>query len=373
MLIYSKTSVTFLKKVKTMARFILNNEMGLEFKTTRFKWRGYLYPLHFVVFEDPKKLGYFNSHNYQLGLHKKLMYLAKDEVIENIIRHELAHLYTFLTQGERFNGLAAHGSEFQEVCQKFGWATEVSRAYSNIEEDNALAAPNLEFEKVREKIVKLLALSSSDNPHEAELATLKANDYLLKYNLTHSALSLENSECEEAVVKTILTAKRMNAKLNALYDILQYFYVQPVFNRANGSVSLDVVGNRLNADTADYVAAFLDKEFERLWLLQKKKSPELKGQTMKNSFIRGLGQGFTLKLKKERDLLFKGRNSNDLIILNQALQRQVEMAFPRLSRQSAGQSKACPKSQALGKSIGEGLSIRPGVSKGNTGHLIEIF
>ena len=63
----------------------MKEEMGLDVRRSRFVWRGYLYPLNFVVFEDRQKLGYFNCDSYQIGLHKKLMYLAKDEVIENIL------------------------------------------------------------------------------------------------------------------------------------------------------------------------------------------------------------------------------------------------------------------------------------------------
>ncbi|SCW68249.1 Protein of unknown function [Lachnospiraceae bacterium C10] len=39
-------------------------------------------------------------------------------------------------------------------------------------------------ESIEEKIKKLLALSQSSNPNEAKAALLKAQDLMLKYNLS---------------------------------------------------------------------------------------------------------------------------------------------------------------------------------------------
>ena len=297
MLLYSKTITSFIQKIKKMAHQIMKDEMGLTVRRSRFVWRGYLYPLHFVVFEDPKKLGYFDCTNYQIGLHKKLMFLAKDEVIKDILRHELAHFYSFLLHGDSFPQLEAHGKEYNEVCRGFRWEQNVFRAYSDLEKDNLLAPVNKDFDRLKEKIEKLMALSESDNPHEAERATLKANEYLLKYNIQNLG-SLQKEEISETVVLSVLKEKRLNASLNALYDILGYFYVQPVINRNLEGVSLDVVGSRLNVEIADYVAKFLKNEFERLWKNSQKKDPQLKGIKKKNSYIYGLARGFCTKLKK---------------------------------------------------------------------------
>ncbi len=346
----------------------MNEEMGIKFNKTRFMWRGYYYPLHFVLFEDPNKLGYFSPSNFQLGLHKKLMYLAHNEVLSNIIRHELAHLYCSLIYGEKAKNLASHGQEFHKVCTDFGWGPEVSKAYGNLEFENQLYSVDSSFEKVKSKIEKLLALADSDNPHEAEAATLKANQLLLKYNLQN--LDYDEDDVETCV-KLVFRTKKLNATMNALYDILQYFYVQPVFNRTREGVGLDVVGTRINVEMADYITKFLASEFEILWNKARKQDPRLKGLKMKNNYILGVATGFTQKLKAERNLLKNDKSSSrELMIMEENLSQQVRMAFPRLSRQAGSSASFDAHARAKGQRDGGNISIRPGVSQGNKGALL---
>lgn len=353
-----------------MAHLIMKSEMGLDVRKSRFLWRGYLYPLHFVCFEDPKKLGYFQASNYQLGLHKKLMFLAKDEVLKNIIRHELAHFYTFLIHGEGFHHMDAHGEEFHQVCKRFNWGPEISRAYSNLDQDNLVAGDDIEFERVKAKIKKLLALSQSENIHEAEAATLKANEYLLKYNLKGiSESNFKEDDLGETIVSSVYSAKRMNATLNGLYDVLQFFHVQPVINRSGEGVTLDVVGSRLNVDIADYITKFLSAEFEVLW---KRAQKELgfKGLKKKNSYLYGVANGLTLKLRAERENVKKSAQGKDLIVLEGQLKNRVRMAFPRLSRQQSSQANLDLHAHQKGRQDGNSIQIRPGVSQGNLGKLL---
>ncbi len=368
MLVYSKTIQSFLVKIKAKTHFIMKNEMGLDVRKSRFVWRGFLYPLHFVVFEDPKNLGYFHSGSYQIGLHKKLMYLAKDDVIENILRHELAHFYTFLLHGERFHEQLPHGEEFKSTCKNFRWGEDVSRAYSILEEENLASPSNPEFEKIKSKIEKLMALSQSENPHEAEAATIRANSYLIKYNLKN--LNCSEDELSETVVLSAYRAKRLNATINGLYDILQYFHVQPVLNRNREGVSIDVVGSRLNVEIADYMAKHIALEFERLWVIARKKN-QFKGLKKKNSYLLGLAQGLSEKLRLERQGLQSSPQGKDLMVLENQLKERVRLAFPRLSRQQSSSATLDQAAMAKGKNDGRNIKLRPGVSQGNKGKLLE--
>lgn len=358
MLLYSKTILSFTNKIKNKAHRIMKEEMGLDVRRSRFFWRGYLYPLHFVIFEDPNKLGYFNSHAYQIGLHKKLMYLAKDEVIENILRHELAHFYTFLLYGKQFNELLPHGQEFQAVCRQFLWGSEVSLAYSNLEKDNLKAAEDPDFERVTSKIKKLLALSSSDNPHEAEMATVKANQLLIEHNLKNLHLSEEALEDEEVVVLSVYEAPKSNAMMNALYDILQHFYVQPVINRNNEGVHLDVVGSKLNTSLALQVSDFIQDEFQRLWEKTRKENPRLKGLRAKNSYTLGLAKGFSSKLKASKDVMKAQAQGKELVLLEKKLLSQLQIAFPRLSRQKGSSGTYHPDALSLGQRHGKDINFK---------------
>lgn len=344
--------------------------MGLSVKRSRFTWSGYTYPLHFVVFEDPKKLGYFNCFNYQIGIHKKLMYIAKEGVLKDVLRHELAHLYSYLTYGKKYNNLDNHGVEFKTICRNFNWSQNVYLAYSNIDEENLEFPSNEKFEKLKKRIEKLMALSQSDNPHEAEAATIKANEYLLKNNINNLS-SDDVLEVEETVVLSVLEEKRLNSKINAVYDILQYFYVQPVINRNSKGISLDIVGSKINVEIANYIAKYLCNEFERLWSITKKKDPNISGLRQKNSYIYGLAQGFCSKLRKEREQVISPLYGKELIVLEQQLENRVKTAFPRLSRQARSHATLDRNALNKGHIDGLGLQIKKGISKGNKGHLLD--
>ncbi|MCO4755932.1 MAG: DUF2786 domain-containing protein, partial [Bacteriovoracaceae bacterium] len=263
--------------------------MGFSVKRSRFLFNGYLYPFSIVAFESKDKLGYFNADNFQIGINKSLVYLAKPEVLKNILRHELAHMSVHLKHGDE---VQAHGVEFRETCKTYGWDKNVFGAYGDLQKENSLSSAP-EFEKILSKVKKLLKLAESANTHEATLATAKANELLMKYNLEH--LEDKESEHEEVFVKNVYEAKRSNVQMSALYEILENFYVQPVLNRGQSRAYLEVIGNRTNVEMADYMAKYLVSEFERLY-----KRSKLKGSAAKNSFIRGVAEGYTQKIKEQQ-------------------------------------------------------------------------
>ena len=347
--LYSSTILAFQKKVKHFAFNILATEVGVQINRKTFQWGDYHYPLKIVVFEDPKKLGFYDSFCYTVGINKTLMYKANDETLKNIIRHELAHYLVSIMYGE----VSFHGRDFATVCRRYGWGREVAKAYSNTREDNKIH-PNIGHEKLLEKIKKIFALASSSNSHESQAAAAKANELLLRYNLQN--VHLEDDE-EEACLKRVLTARKNNAKMASIYEILKTFYVRPVFNKGKGIVYLEIVGLRANVELGEYVAHFLDCELDRLWEQHQKKNPYLKGLTMKNSFFRGLAEGYTQKIKEANK---KNLNRNEIMVIQNNLDKYVGMVYGRLSS-TIGRGKINPYSQNLGKNVGKNLTIRQGI------------
>ena len=61
---------------------------------------------------------------------------------------------------------------------------------------------------------------------------------------------------------------------------------------------IEVTGSRTNVELADYVANFLDQELERLFSVYQKEHSDLKGQRAKNSFFKGMAEGYVEKIKK---------------------------------------------------------------------------
>jgi len=350
MIIYNKTTETFIARVKLLIREIMSNELNIELRRSRFLFNNYLYPIHIVVFEHSNILGYFSSDNYTIGLNKYLMFRAKNDVLKNIIRHELAHLLTFITHG---SDCPSHGKQYREICKQYHWNKDVYLAKADLKDLNNKIEGDIDTEKLLSKIKKLLALAQSSNAHESQLATIKANQLLLKHNLNLLDSNIE----EETCVLTVLESKRSNGKMRAIYQILKSFYVQPVLNYGKGRVYLEIIGNRQNVLIGEYVAHFLDKELESLWK-KSKIEMNLKGTSSKNSFFLGAAKGFDKKMEVLTKDAFT--NSKELILLKDNLTKHVNRVYPRMSA-SYDSTNTCEKSLELGLKAGKNLSINPSV------------
>lgn len=358
MFLHSDTISAFISRVRLNVREIVNTEMKLKMDRSRIQYKRILYPLNIVVFEDNTRLGYFDSRNYELGLSKKLMYLAQDEVIKNILRHELGHFMCYLIYGP----IVLHGEEFHQVCRDFGWGPEVYGAYANVEvENNKVIDANESTQKLLERLKKLLALASSDNIHERELATLKANQLLLEHNLDLSKSSKQSVDV--VYVKRVLEAARKSAKHMAIYEILKTFFVSPVFNHGRGVFYLEVIGDKTSVELADYVAHFLDLELEVIWKETQKENPGLKGASSKNSFFRGVAKGYVEKIQKQKSNAATGA---ELVAIEKNLQKYLRIVYPRIghSGQAAGLHNA--DAHSAGMARGSNLSIKPAINSGNS-------
>ncbi len=357
MFLYSHTIKSFIARVREDVREIVNLEMKMTMERSRVLYGGIFYPLNIVVFEDKSRLGYFDSRTYELGLSKKLMYQAHPKVLKNVIRHELAHFVAFIKHGPQ----VMHGEEFKKICKSYGWDEEVEKAYGNVQLENEKIEGDLHTQKLLERMKKLLALTSSDNPHERELATLKANQLLLEHNLdmTRQTPNEDNKNDETIYVKRVLEASRKQTKHVVIYEILKTFFVSPVFNHGTGIFYLEVIGDRTSVELAEYVAHFLDYELEVMWKEVKKKNPDFKNIAAKNSFLRGVSKGYVGKIESQK---IKTAQSFELALIEKNLQKQLKTVYARIGHSSMSTGSHHSGANAAGIESGRKLSIKPGIS-----------
>lgn len=350
MFIYDQTSLVFIQRAEEIVREILTS-LSFEVKLKRFIFKRHLYPINVVVFEGNKELAHFNSSYYQIALNRSLIYQAKDAVLRDILKHELAHYLTFLEYGL----VQAHGFEFKETCRKYAFPNEVALSTMNLEDANLCKVGDLESEKILEKVKKLLQLAQSSNSHESELATIKANALLLRHNLDR--LNLKEDEAP-IYLERVLLQKRKDAKIAAIYDMLRHFIVKPVISYGKDACCIEVSGTLTNVKLAVYVASFLDQEFEHLWN-QAKKEHSLSGLRAKNSFFLGLAKGYDQKMKQSKESL-SSVDQKALVLVEKDLTLRTKMIYKSLSSSRAG-NNIDSKADSLGVKSGKSLSIRQGV------------
>lgn len=364
--IYSKNISLFIQEAEKATKMILQDEAGLMVRGGRFNNFNNTasYPISIVVYNDRKELGYFDPNFYEIGLHECLMQVKKEQ-LHNILRHELAHYLTYIIHPFA----ASHGPEFLSVCKSLGWGDNVYRARTTLQID--LNTSNREDSPLFRKIHKLLALTSSSNTHEAELAMLKAQELLLKHNIDPEQISSLRDSTEKIIIRRILQSKKRSAKLTAIAIILKTFFVNIIYRSSQEYTYLEISGSATNVDIADYVANFLEHELEKLWNLVQKAHPQLKGLIAKNSFFSGVATGYCNKVEALKKELSK-ELSSALVLVENNLEKMKELLYPRLST-TKSQRKNCQDSSNLGQQMGENLQINPALqsSKGKETLLIK--
>ena len=361
MLFYSRSALSFVRRLENYAWNILVHEIGVRVRQTRFLMNGYTWSVDIACFEDPKILGYFDSESLLVGVNRLLMVQVGDDFLKNLLRHELAHYMCYILYGQ---DIPDHGKKYRAMCRNFGWGDEVFSAKVDKNDVSLSLQKSGEDEKILSRIKKLMALGSSSNRHEADAATVKANDLLVKYNMEKASLNLDDMDEEAYYVLVVASAPKNNATLRALSLILKNFMVRPIYSRKENSTALEIVGTRLNVELAAYVADFLQHEFKYLWKKAQKENPSLKGMVAKNSFLRGMAKGLDQKLQAAKKHTVN--NKNQLMLIETSLERAVEMAYPRL-RLSRSKFRHCSKGASLGVEAGKNISIHPGLNKSGSG------
>ena len=354
MLIYSKKIIEFLTEIKSVIKHILNQEVGLKVNGDRFIQRSgeFSYPIRVVIYNNKSMLGYFYSDFYELGFHECLMRSSREQ-LHHIIRHEIAHYMTFIDYG---CGVQSHGIEFKQFCQSLGWGEEVFKATTCL--DDGAMAPNNEESAVLRKVQKLMALATSRNEHEAELAMIKSHQLLLKHHIHSKYIGSEDEE--KVYLKRILRQKKEDAKMRSIAIILETFFVSTVYCRGNGFISLEIVGSAVNIEIAEYVAAFLDNELDKLWEHAKKQFAGLKGMVAKNSFFMGIAKGYCNKINSLK-CAYDPDASNALLVIEKKLVEAKKMVYSRLKSTKSG-GRYCSMSGTLGEQMGRQLNIHPGIN-----------
>lgn len=354
MIVYSKKIIQFIHEIKCTVKNVLSKEIRIKVAGDRFydRRQEFSYPIKVVIYNNKSMLGYFDSNFYELGFHECLMHTNKEQ-LHHIIRHELAHYMTFINYGETAQ---PHAAEFRAFCQQMGWGEEVYKAAFCLEDERNVS--DIEESSVFRKVQKLMALATSSNKNEAEQAMIKSQQLLLKYNIESKYIDGEGDE--KIFLKRIMKQKKENAKMRSIARILETFFVNIIYSRAGDSIYLEILGNAVNVEIAEYVASILQDELDKLWK-QAQQSANLKGMIAKNSFFLGIAKGYCNKiqtLKRE----YNNDTKHALMVIEKKLIDAKTMVYQRLSSTKSS-ANHCRESSALGEQMGSQLKINPAINK----------
>jgi hypothetical protein len=312
----------------------------------------------FELVESAERLGRWVPAERRLELSRDLLERHGWGVLEEVLKHEMAHQY--VDEVLLVRDQPAHGPAFRKVCEERG----IDARAAGAPEVTAETAQN----PILERIAKLLALAESPNEHEAQAAMSAAQRLMLKHNIEAAVSGTAASYSFRHLGKPTGRVPEHERRLAMILD--QFFFVQVIWvpvwrvsEAKRGSV-LEVCGTRENVELAAYVYDFLIYTSDALYRADRARRRDRSHQA-RRKFLAGVMSGFHGRLMNERarseeqGLVWVG----DAELGGYFRRRHPHVRWARHSISSGGE--AYNRGQAAGRNI----VLHRGVKSGSSGTL----
>ncbi|MBN2144695.1 MAG: DUF2786 domain-containing protein [Candidatus Aureabacteria bacterium] len=315
-------------------------------------------PVPNIIVEKMHRWGRWDPLTRTIAVSDRLLrYCSWDAVIETL-KHELSHLIV----DEVFHASFAmpHGDEFKRASRMIGASERATASDADMGfslDDRRKIEQQPKEALLIQKVKKLFALSTSPHEKEASSAMLKANELLLKYNLSVQKEGETHSDYDYCCLER--KTRRVPVEEVLICNILKdFFFVDYILvpsyqpNLDVRTTSIEIMGRKENLEMAEYVYAFLIRCCDLFWQEYRRKNG-LKGIRHKKSYLLGLLEGFRKKMERGRNAPFV---SNELVLAVSPLMEEFfKYRHPRVRRSKGGgrwiHSDPYKQGQEDGKSI----------------------
>lgn len=323
-----------------------------------------LQPANFEISEELTwALGQWDPGRRTITLSARLLDGRHWHVLVHVLKHELAHQIVDELAGARHQ--RPHGAAFADACALLGIPAGASLS------PEALEVTDDGGDRVRARIVKLLALAQSDNRHEAELALARAHELGLRHNieLRDARPQAEGRYQYRLVGRPMRRIPSWTWSVTAILDafyFVQYIcrsYADPERPGSHLRV-IELYGTRTNLDLAEYVYHYLVNQGAAEWR-RYRAAEGLTNNRARLSFLKGLYRGFHERLRAEREAL--ASTSRELVWVGDPdLDAFYRARNPRV-RTTRARSRHHPDAHSAGRAVGRELTIKPGVGSDGAG------
>jgi hypothetical protein len=325
-------------------------------------FRGALRPPALELADTSTRLGAWHRATRTISLSRTLVYGQPWGTVREVLKHELAHQYVDEVMG--IHDETAHGPAFTEVCRARGIdasAAGLPAAGSDGSDGSRSPGPT----PIVRRIMKLLALGSSANVHEAQAATNEARRLMLLHNIDTAATVASDGFSFRHVGET---KARSDASARILAGLLgQHFFVSVIWvpsylaSAARRGYVLELCGTAANLDVAVYVHGFLTDTADRLWRAHKIEHG-IRSDVERRRFLAGVMTGVGEKLAAgDRDSRRKGMRTELVRRADAARDAYLRARYPRVSMR-AGSSLTRTAEYERGREAGRNIDLRRPVS-----------
>ncbi|MFT7519995.1 MAG: hypothetical protein ACI9MC_002139 [Kiritimatiellia bacterium] len=296
---------------------------------------------------EGSRLGWWRPSTRELSLQVDLATKAPWSQVVEVLRHEMAHQYVHEVLRETQE--TAHGPHFRRVCQERN--IDARAAGLPVLDDNS-------DDRVARRIRGLLALSNSDNEHEAKAAMRRARALLHEHNV-----ALDDQLPVYTFKQVGPVSNRFSPWEKVLGGLLlQHFCVTGIYAQAyrahdeKWGRALEIMGTPTNVEVAAYVHDVLRTTAESLWRAYRSDNG-LSGNTERRRYLFGVMMGFSDSLQHDAE-----HSSTELIPSSDPLlQSYVGARYPHV-RSSRARSTKVSEATDHGRAHGRKIKLRKGVS-----------
>jgi len=214
--------------------------------------------------------------------------------------------------------------------------------------------------KLVEKIQKLLSLATSANEHEAKLAAEKANELLIKHNLTRDQVE---GFGEASYVNEIgYISKRYPFEATwASHIVKEHFFVNVLHLKASPqnmrTSKIWFIGEKTNVQVARYVFEFLVRKYKELWKVYQYRNGAHNHD--KGAYYRGLTLGLDDQLEATKK---KVENETGLMVIRDPMiDETTKMHHPKVRSESVSTMTNDAEATMAGYTEGKSLRIARGI------------
>lgn len=175
-------------------------------------------------------------------------------------------------------------------------------------------------EALIDTIQRLLALSQSPNEHEAQAALAKAQELMLRHNLSIEAVTAAEVNRGSWTEELVWQGRRPPYEQNFVANILQeFFFVRVIYSRwQSGHSVTELFGAPENVAVSRHAFVYLSRVFRNLW--QDYRTRTCAGRAAARTFYCGLRDGFRDRLRAERNCQTAGNDSRQaLTVVSEAI------------------------------------------------------
>jgi hypothetical protein len=311
----------------------------------------------FALSGAASRLGVWDAARGQIRIARGFALERGWDEVRELLRHEAAHQVADEALGGRAE--TAHGAAFHEACRLLGADPGASGEFVPLA-DRIAGETDPRQARTLSRVRKLLALASSSNRHEAELALLRAREYARRHRVDVDGEQRQfvSAFAGAPALRHGRDEYLLAALVTGAWEVYGIWVPAWVRGRGRMGTALELSGGPAQVRLAGYAHDFVRRHIEAEW--GRYNRGRRLGARRRTDFACGVIEGFRGKLERSG----KSPSAGEAVVRagrDPQLSRYLAARYPRRTTIRRGGGRVDPGVHRDGVRAGERLVIREGV------------